>query len=188
MPMSMRRSRITGGLLLSACLMGVMAWSIPALGSSMAPGHVPASIGYPSRAILTRVETWNSRCDPLGCVITSFGGPSLTTSPAVGRVDVTFTVTLDLRTTVTDYGAFYATIGTFAGKPQRRMPPGTLFVMSPSHKVLTTTTLVWAMSRLPARGVTYYFFLTAVPRDGNHDGSANIVGGHLTMVAEQSQA
>ncbi len=169
-----------------ACLMAAVMWALPALGSNASGEAASPASGYPSRAFQIQDEPWGSECDPFGCVVESLSGPRLVTSPAIGRVDITLTVTLDLKTTKGDFGAIYATIG--SDIHQQRMAPGKYFVMSPSPTVMTTTTLVWAMQRVPARGLTYYFFLTGVARDGDHDKSASIDGVHVTMVAEATEA
>jgi hypothetical protein len=184
--MTMRRSRIPVRLALAICAFVAVAWATPAVGSSAPVERGPATIGYPVRAVLTTHGAWNSICGPFGYVISSFGGPSVTTSPAVARVDVTFTLTLDLRTTAGDFGAFYASIE--SDQMNRHMSPGTFFFMSPSPKIMTTTTFVWAMTNLPARGLTYSFGFTATAKDGTHDKTADIIGLHMTMVAEVSEA
>jgi hypothetical protein len=178
------RKRIVVAVGVSVCLFAIVSGAIPSLGATH--GSVRSSSGYPARRMSTKNEPWNSICSGGDCVISDFGPPTLTTRPDVSHVDVTLTVTLDLSTSRGDWGAFSASFSSEAATGS--LPPGTLRVMSPSPKALTTTTLVWAISRLPARGRTYLLDMSAYAIDGNGDGYANIVGRHLTLIAEQSES
>jgi hypothetical protein len=178
-----KRLLVVGALL---CLVIVSTGVIRAAGSGNDARARETSTGYPKRAVLTDIEKWSSGCRNGFCEETDFPAVQLTTSPAIGRVDVTFTATVDFRTTRDDWGSFAAELDSDTG--HRTMPPGTLRVVSPSSTLMTTTTLVWAVRRLPAQGRTYNFLLGAAGHDGDGNGVGRIYGRHVTLDAEQTRS
>jgi hypothetical protein len=183
-PCSCEDSRIGKAKLLGALL--ILAAGASAATAAFLTGTGSASEPQVQSAALSRVErtfsrSWRSSCDFDVCTIASPFQVAITTPADRATVDVTVTVTLDYATSRGTAARAAVTIDAGA-PPNRNMAPGA-FPLAPSRR-LTSTTLTWVRTGLPASGRTYTFHGSVSPRSIGRESQFFVRGQKLTVVAE----
>ncbi len=159
---------------------GLVFWG-SATGAS---SHSPQDWRYERASIFE--NPWEASCDSHGCGIPTIGAMRVGMPSNVVRVDVVVTVSLDYKTSPSDWGAVRTSFKEGSDGSLTPMNPRNFTITSPSPDRLTSTTLVWAKKGLPAAGREYTFQVAVYARDANGDLNASVQGRRLSFVVHMT--
>lgn len=128
---------------------------------------------------------WDARCDSHGCEVPTLIQVPVSTPRGVAEVDVTATLTLDHRTSRSDW-AFVEAAFKRTGGARTQMNPGEFAVISPRR--FGSTTLVWVKRNVPAAGRDYAFDVSVLPRRGDREPNVSVRGRWLSFVVDMAEA
>ncbi len=128
---------------------------------------------------------WDARCDSHGCEVPTLIEVPVSTPAGVTEVDVTATLTLDYRTTDSDWGFVQAAFRE-KGAPRTPMNPGDFPVLSPGR--FGSSSLVWVKRNVPAAGRDYMFEVSVLPRRGDDDPDVSVRGRRLSFVVDMTES
>ena len=130
-------------------------------------------------------RTWAAECDAHGCKVPTLIQVPVSTPGAVAEVDVTATLTLDYRTSPSDWGLVQSGFARNGG-PRTQMSPGNFPVVSPGR--FASTTLVWIRRNVSASGRDYTFDVSVLPRRGDKEPDVRVRGRRLSFVVEMTES
>ena len=131
---------------------------------------------------------WQAFCDQHECGVPTLIEVAVTTPSDVAHMDVVVTLSLDYRTSPSDWGNVHAFFSEDDVAPATSMNPGAFPIMSPSPRHFASTTLTWVKRGVPAAGRSYTFAVDVVAKDGSGDSEATVRGTKLSVVIDMVEA
>ena len=131
---------------------------------------------------------WEAFCSPHECGVPTVIEMPVGTPSGAANVDVVLTLTLDYRTSASDWGALLASFREGSAGPTIVMNPRAYAIMSPSSDRFATTTLVWVKKGIRAAGRNYTFRVGVNPRRGDDDPNVLVEGRKLSLVIDMTEA
>ena len=131
---------------------------------------------------------WKASCGPHDCGVPTILELPVETPTGVVEVDVVATLTLDHRTTPSDWGLVETSFRRGGPATSTQMNPGTFPIMSATPGRFSTTTLVWVKRNVPAGGRDYRFEVSVSPRRGDRNPDVTVQGRRLSFVVEMTES
>jgi len=164
------KSRFYACGLFTVLVVASLLWS-PALEPAAA-----RSLPVPALAAAATLFTtpWRAYCSPDSCGSPIFAAVVVATPSNAARVELLATLSFDFRTSPGDAGVIYAVMSPDGKPPFQALDPAGYPVESASG--LTTTSMSWVISNVPAGGLTYVVQVSASVQDLDGDHRAVITG------------
>jgi hypothetical protein len=182
----MRRVWVFGVLLvLTLCATFVSSFS-PSRSASAS--HSALELVRFTRVLDFSQDHWRVSCETQGgitsCSSSTLYAWALKVPSSMPRADALVSLTLDFRSTRFDFAQVETQYGRSPSTPVAMQPPS--FPVS-SPAIASSATLMWTADDLSG-GTQYVFASTVVPRDGDHNGKADISGVHVLVVVDFTPA